>query len=638
MSSRRLWWALGLVLLHGCYQPLPDPTEHVALSLASQVRDVEPLGPADLTPDKQVPSGIDVLPPSKTDPGREEAVKPADGPPAQPVAAEQREGRQPRRPPLVIPPGIPGADAPPIQLPRSRPERERALKQLYPDLPPLPADLQIAPGPEARPLTLSDLQSLAAANNPSIKNAIAGIGAARGALIQAGAYPNPTIAWEQDTIGTNEGYQGGYVDQVFKGANKLKLARAAAEMDLRNAELALRRAKSDLATQVRSSYFAVLVAAENIKVSKALAVFTDRVYAVQLDLVAGGVAAPYEPMQLRPLVLQARLNLQQARNQYLTSWKQLAAALGLPGMPPTELAGRVTLPVPVFEYQDVLGRVLQRHTDVLTAQNSLQRARYNLELAQVQPVPDVEARMLVQKDYTTPPHLMAYSFIVSLPVPIWDQNKGNILQARNQLIQAAQQPHMAQLQLTSTLADAFNRYVTAREQVQTALQQVRDQVRAYRGVYERRGQAPDDVSFGDVVAAQQTLAGYISAYITALGAQWTAVVDVANLLQTDDLFQVSRTEDVTPIPDLDQFLPPRCCHAGGRCPAKCLPAAVDQERMAGPEKGEHPVQPAHLRGSSGPEPGPRDGEGTKCPRVPPAPTPAPVEVLTPEPAETRSTK
>jgi outer membrane protein TolC len=43
----------------------------------------------------------------------------------------------------------------------------------------------------------------------------------------------------------------------------LKLA-AAAEMDLRNAQLALKRARSDLATAVRNAYYGLLVARETI--------------------------------------------------------------------------------------------------------------------------------------------------------------------------------------------------------------------------------------------------------------------------------------------------------------------------------------------------------------------------------------
>jgi cobalt-zinc-cadmium efflux system outer membrane protein len=562
MAARRCLWLVGLLLVQaGCHAP-PDLSDAVVSSLAGHVRDPEPPPPVPGDKDKAPAAVAEGIQPAAWQPDRTFPAAEAQEPRAQlvePVSAAQAE-EKPRRAkqPLVIPPDLPGSGAPPIEWPKTKAERERTIRQLYPDLPPLPQPVQPALGPAGKPLTLSDLQSLATANNPSIKNAVAAVAAAQGAVIQAGAYPNPGLFWEADTVGTGGGYQGAGFDQVIKGANKLKLARAAATMDLRSAELALRKAQSDLATQVRSSYFAVLVALENIKVTRALARFTDNVYRVQIDLLRAGIAAPYEPMQLRPLALQARFTLLQAQNQYQASWRQLAAALGLPHMPPTEMAGRVDLPVPVFDHQQVLERVLSSHTDVLTGLNAVQKARYNLELAEVQPFPDPDVHVLIQKDYTTPPHLMVFSASLTLPTPVWDQNKGNILQAKYLLTQAMQQPQQARLTLTSTLADAFNRYVTARQQVQIARQQIEDQVRVYRGVYERHGQDPDAVGFGDVVTAQQTLATYISGYITALGLQWTAVVDLANLLQTDDLFQTGRTEPTAPVPDLEHLLHPEC--------------------------------------------------------------------------------
>jgi cobalt-zinc-cadmium efflux system outer membrane protein len=582
MAGRRCLWIVGLLLVHaGCHAPA-DTTDAVVSALAGRVLDPEPLTPA--TPATTAPSEKEkTLTPAAWQPDR---TFPTADPPASaqlltPVGAVQKEKDEglprprPVKQPLVIPPDLPGSGAPPITWPKTKAERQQAIARLYPELPPLPADLAPLPGPAGKPLTLSDLQSLATANNPSIKNAVAGVDAARGAVLQAGAYPNPGLFWEADTVGTaGAGYQGAGIDQVIKGANKLKLARAAAAMDLRNAELALRKAQADLATQVRSSYFAVLVALENVKVSRALARFTDRVYRVQVDLLAAGLAAPYEPMQLRPLAMQARFSLLQAQNQYQASWKQLAAALGLPAMPPTQVTGRVDLPVPEFDLHEVEEHILNAHTDVLTALNSLQKARYNLELAEVTPVPDPDVHVLIQKDYTTPPHFMVYSAAVTIPTPVWDRNRGNILQAKGLMIQAAQAPQQARLQLTSTLADAFNRYSTAREQVRIAQQQIEDQVRVYRGVYERHGQAPDEVSFGDVVTAQQTLATYITSYVTALGLQWTAVVDVAGLLQTDDLFRTGRTRQTMPVPDLEHLWPPGCA------PPLPGPAAAGSTRAA----------------------------------------------------------
>jgi cobalt-zinc-cadmium efflux system outer membrane protein len=563
MVSRRFCWALGLVLLGGCCQLSPDHSDDVVAGLASRVRDVEPPLPADSS--SASPSAQPVRQACLS----LEADAP-DDPPVRRVAAVQLDRTlppEPARRPLDIPPGLPGGNAPPIRVPEGERARERALQELYPSPPPLPPDLHPAPGPDGQPLTLSDLQTLATANNPSVKNAVAAVEAARGALLQAAAYPNPTVSWEADTVGTaGAGYQGAYFDQPFKGANKIQLLRAQARMDLANAEAALRRAQSDLATQVRSNYFAVLVALENVRVNRALAEFDDKIYRIQVVLLDKGFAAAYEPMQLHPIVLQARFNLLQARNQYQASWRQLAAALGKPGLPPMGLAGRVDLPVPVFHYDAVLAKVVNGHTDVRAAQNSLQKARYALELARVMPYPDYDVRLLVQKDYTTPPHLIVYSTNFTFTLPVWDQNRGNIKQAENQLVQAQLQPEQTRLQLTSTLADAYNRYETAREQVQISLRQIEDQVRAYRALYERRQQQPNAVSFGDLVTAQQTLVTYISGYITALGLQWTAVVDVANLLQTDDLWGMCPNEEVAPVPNLEHLF-----HVPG--PPQTLPSA-----------------------------------------------------------------
>jgi cobalt-zinc-cadmium efflux system outer membrane protein len=444
-------------------------------------------------------------------------------------------------------------------VPADPEEKKKYLQKLFPHLPPPPRFPLLAPGPEGRPMTLADLQRLAAIYSPAIKSAEAAIEAAMGAVKQAGAYPNPNVFFEQDTVGTGPGgYEGFGFNQVIKTGNKLKLQQAAAMMDLLNTRVALKRAYSDLAYQVRTNYFAVLVALEGVKSNEALYKFTSDSYRVQVEMIEGQIAAVYEPMQLRPLALAARLNLTTAQNQYLASWKQLAATLGLRDMPPTELTGRVDMPVPVFKYDEVLARVLAGHTDVLTARNTIERSKFNLELARITPVPDVTINALVQKDYTAPPNQLVHSLSFGFPLPVFDQNQGNIKQAEGLLAQASAGPDLARNSLTSSLADAYNRYETARYNVEIAMQQCRDQIRAYSRLRDRYHavQNPPAVAFGDVVTAQQTLAGYVAGYVTALGAQWTAVNDVANLLQTDDLFQVGPREAMAPVPSLNELTPP----------------------------------------------------------------------------------
>jgi cobalt-zinc-cadmium efflux system outer membrane protein len=488
------------------------------------------------------------------------ALKPQKSDSLQLVSAEQPGDKQPleKKPKVIltIPKELPGADDPGFKVPKGKAELEKYIKDKYPPLPPLEGDVPLAPGPEGRPMSLADLQRLATQYSPAIRSAEAGVAAARGAVRQSLAYPNPTFSMEHDTVQTGPaGYPGFSIEQVIKTSNKLELQGAASTMDLFNAQLALRRARSDVAYQVRGNYFAILVAQENVRMSRAFARFTDEIYTVQVSLLKGNEAAAYEPMQLRPLALQARFNVIQAINQYHASWRQLVVSLGLPDMPPAEVAGRVDLPVPEFDYEKSKDRIVSRHTDVLTAQNNIHKADYLLRLAKVQPIPDVDVRLLVQKDYSSNPSFLAHSLQVGVPLPVWDRNKGNILQAESNLIQAKHNLPVTQNALINNLADAYNRYVTNKKQVDIALEQTKDQVRVYKAIYNRFRGGDLAVNFSDVVTAQQTLAGYLTTYFSALSLQWQAVVDVANLLQIDDLFQGSEgNADASPLEQLEAMI------------------------------------------------------------------------------------
>jgi hypothetical protein len=86
-----------------------------------------------------------------------------------------------------------------------------------------------------------------------------------------------------------------------------------------------------------------------------------------------------------------------------------------------------------------------------------------------------------------------------------------------------------------------------------------NQVQAFRAAVARHD-ADKTVSYNDLVASQQMLSNLIANYLTALSDQWMAVVDIANLLQTRDLFQMQPVEEVAPIPDLQEMIRPRLLH------------------------------------------------------------------------------
>jgi cobalt-zinc-cadmium efflux system outer membrane protein len=457
---------------------------------------------------------------------------------------------------LHVPPRLPGSEAPEIRISRDRALAAREIERLYPELPPLPVEPKVQPGPGGKPYTLADLQRLAAANSPTLRQAASDVEAAKGNLIQAKTYPNPTITYMQDSSATNNtgGIEAGMIDQPIITGGKQRLGSAAAQKDLDNAILALKRARSDLSTAVRTAYFTVLVDVETLVVTRALAQFSDEIYRLQTGLLRGTQASPYEPSALRAQTYLNRLAYKQAIASYVYDWKALVATLGLPQLPLSEIAGQVDRFIPYYDYDEVRAYVLKNHTDILTARNGVEKAQYNLKLAQVTPIfPNLDVYAAMEHDYLNPPFGIYQMLGVGLPLAIWDQNKGNIIAAQGALVRASKEQHRVEVTLTNSLALAYESYRNNLYAMEYYRRNVLpDLVRYYRGVFDRRQIDPRS-AFGDLVFAQQNLATNVTAYIGILGSLWSSVVSVADFLQTDNLFQTGSRRELPELPDFRQL-------------------------------------------------------------------------------------
>ncbi len=477
-------------------------------------------------------------------------------------------------------------------------QKQEYIKRLYPELPALAEAPRPLRGPNGCPLTLDDFQRLAAENSPALAQAAHNVVVAEGNWKQAGMYPNPTLFWSNQPSNNNStpGAYGGAYDQVIVTAGKLKLQQATAQMDLENAKLALKRARNDLSTAVRNAYFALLVSKETVRVNKALAEFTYKVYRISEDLLLTNLVAPYEPAAMRAQCYTVRLAYRQSIQTYLYNWEQLVATIGLRQMPLTEVAGRIDACIPYYDYTAVLEHVLKNHTDVKTAWNGIEKAKYNLKYNQVIPIPNPDVNFSVWKESAIVPFTWFYAVQVGIPIPMWDQNRGGILAAQGNLRYALEEPHRVEMALTNTLAGNYSTYKTNLQALEDyRLYILPDMVRVYRGILRRRGVDLTGVAFADLVTSQQTLAAGVAQYLATLGSLWTSVVSVADLLQTDDLFQLAKPLGVAPIPDLLDKPPLPCSHPGpcGACPVGPHPAPL-------PPAGPAVLPPAAAPPAQGP--------------------------------------
>jgi cobalt-zinc-cadmium efflux system outer membrane protein len=667
---RKLLLLAGVFLASGCSWPVRQNTDQMVRELVSHPFDVAP----DRTTDSEKPSesgtkeGASTS--SRTDQKKISEPKPStdeltttflesDPSRARPLvppkddAVQLASWREPQPGPttpeslrkkldLKIPRELPGSEAPEIKISKDRALADRQIRRIYPEPAPLPIEPQVQLGPDGKPLTLADLQRIAAANSPTLRQAVSDVEAAKGNLIQAKTYPNPIISYLVDPSNNNStaGVQGGAIEQIIRTAGKQRLGVAQAQKDLDNAVLALKRARSDLSTAVRNAYFTLLVDKETLVVTRAVARFTDDIFRIQIGLLRGTQVAPYEPSSLRAQAALSRLAYKQAIFSYVYDWKALVATIGMHQMPLTEVAGQVDRLIPYYDYDAVLAHVLKNHTDILTARNGLRRAQYSLKLAQVTPVPDLDVRMTLEKDFALAPFGTYHALTVGLPLPIWDQNKGNIIAAQAALVRASEEAHRVEVTLTNSLATAYSGYknnLAALEDYRRNI--LPDLVRYYRGIYARRQVDPTS-PFNDLVTAQQTLSQNVTAYIGILGSLWTSVVSVADFLQTDDLYQLSEPRPLPEVPDLNHLLRLPCGHPGLADPfavhdgSNSPPALTpDQSLTRSPPAAEPTVQPSPTTPAASSE---MKGDAASAgrlqrgiaPATPPSPAPAAPSALT----------
>jgi cobalt-zinc-cadmium efflux system outer membrane protein len=125
-----------------------------------------------------------------------------------------------------------------------------------------------------RPLMrLDQLEQLALKNNPTLAQAAAEIGAAKGRRSQSGLWPNPTVGYTGEEIrggSFNGGQQGFFVEQEVILGNKLSLNQNVLAHEVRQAELEKEEQELRVKNAVRLLYYQALAAQETVAMRKEL--------------------------------------------------------------------------------------------------------------------------------------------------------------------------------------------------------------------------------------------------------------------------------------------------------------------------------------------------------------------------------
>jgi cobalt-zinc-cadmium efflux system outer membrane protein len=389
--------------------------------------------------------------------------------------------------------------------------------------------------------TLERALDTARQSNPTLRQAEAGIRAARARAQQAALYPNPTVGYSGDEIRGGEshgGKQGFFVEQTIVTGGKLARARDGFSKEAQLAEIEAEEQKIRVETAVRIAFYRVLTAQELADARADLARIAGETLETERGLQNTGQADETEVLAAEMEARRMKLSARTMENTLREEWRTLASVLGQPDLPLQTVSGDLERGWPELDERQVETVATQSPANRI-ASTATERAQAELARARREKIPDIMARAGL--DYNHEPldnPLLTtgwqWNAQVAVELPIFNRNQGNIASARANIDRAESEKKRVSLTLRERASSAFDEYANAR----LTAEEYRDNIlplakKSYSLMFDRYGEML--ASYPRVLESKRTLFELQSEYIASLETVWSTGLSLQGFLLTDGL-------------------------------------------------------------------------------------------------------
>lgn len=396
------------------------------------------------------------------------------------------------------------------------------------------ATAAIAPLPDQQPLTMDDLEGLALENNPTLAQASAAIDIASGNQIQAGLYPNPQVGYLRSDSSPSGRFRsdGVFVGQEIVTAGKLRKSRAVEEQEVERLRWEREAQKRRVINDVRIRFYEVLGAQRAAEISQRLLRLAEEGVKTAEQLFEAKQASKPDVLQARIQLKTLRISLKEAQARHRSAWKQLANVVGCPDLPGSAVNGRLDGEIPQLDWNESWQQLLAASPQMQAAHVRIQHARNEYQREKAQPIPNVNVQVVAERDQIQ--QATQVSTLLSIPVPVFNRNQGNIAHAAADIREALAEVRRTELALRDLLADAFRRYETAQAQVEELRNEILPDAEENVDL-TTTGYKAGEIAFLQVLSARQTYFQSSLAYVEALTEIRKVVVEIDGLLLTGGL-------------------------------------------------------------------------------------------------------
>jgi cobalt-zinc-cadmium efflux system outer membrane protein len=376
------------------------------------------------------------------------------------------------------------------------------------------------------PLTLQSALALATGTNSELSAARHEIQAVEGAVRQAGLLPNPSLSIERVDTRRDTRETTLQLSQPLELGGKRHARMQAAErgLDSATAELAVKQAQ--VRADVIAAYFAVLAAQEQLRLAREADELAQRVAAATGRRVVAGKVSPVEETRARVAASSVQLELMRASSALATARKRLAGLWGNTAPRFERADGSMDSP-PALPDVATLQQRLATSPAMTLARSQLGRSQALAQVELARRAPDITLNVGGKRSEELGRTQAVFG--VSLPLPLFDRNQGNVLESARRVDKARDELAATALRLDAELSQASEEFELARRQAHALRNDI---VPGAQSAYDAASTGFEYGKFGfiDVLDAQRTLLQAKSQYLETLAQAHRAMAAIDRIL------------------------------------------------------------------------------------------------------------
>lgn len=378
----------------------------------------------------------------------------------------------------------------------------------------------------ATSLSLETAIQLALDANPAIAVATREQAAVEGVQVQAAVRPNPSIStFIQDTRSATRETTI-QLNQPFELGNKRAARIEAADVRYDAAGASIETQKAEIRAAVIAAFYEVLVAQERKTLALSSLELAQRARDAAAKRVLAGKISPVEETKSKVAESAVRIELNQAQSLLNTARHRLSALWGNPSPSFTEATGQVDA-LPSMLKLDSLSAMLESSPAIKRAKLEVEQRDALARIEKTKRIPDLTVSMGARRNEEL--GLNQAILGVSIPIPVFDRNQGNLQEALSRTDKAKDELLALQVQQSTLLASAHERFLAAQQEVGMIKTDI---LPGAQSAYDAAVKGFEFGKFGflDVLDAQRTFFFARSQYLNALLRGHQAIAEIERLV------------------------------------------------------------------------------------------------------------